>query len=91
MKKKKISELDFETIERIVTMAREEKRPLEAIKKEFGLGEKEISELIKKKFSAADYEIWKKRTLQKKSKPKMVNDDFDELDEKYYIKNKFDS
>ncbi|MDN3707658.1 DUF2805 domain-containing protein [Myroides ceti] len=90
MKKKKISELDYETIERIVAMAREEKKPLLAIKNEFGYAEKEITELIKSKFPADEYEMWKKKIGAKKPKPKVMDDDFDELDSKYYIKNKFD-
>ena len=33
MKKRKISELDNETLERVVTMAQEEKKPFEVLKK----------------------------------------------------------
>lgn len=90
MKKKKISDLTTEAIEQIVTMAREEKRPIETIKKTFGCGEKEIMELIKQKFSPSEYDNWKKKVEAKKAKPKKMADDFDELDAKYYIKNKFD-
>ena len=90
MKKRKISELNYETVERIITMAREEKRPLEAIKNEFGYNEKEITDLLKKKFSAEEYDMWKKRVMMKKPKPKFIDDDLDELDSKYYFKNKFD-
>lgn len=91
MKKRKLSELDKETIDRIVTIAQEEKKPFEAIKNEFGLGEKELTELMKKSLSVDMFELWKKKTQAKKPKPKPLIDEFDEeLDSKYYFKNKFD-
>lgn len=91
MKKRKLSELDKETIDRIVAMAQEEKRPFEVIKNEFGLGEKDLTELMKKTLSTDNFELWKKKTQAKKPKPKVILDEFDEdLDSKYYFKNKFD-
>ncbi|WP_256476025.1 DUF2805 domain-containing protein, partial [Flavobacterium sp. NRK F10] len=45
MKKRKISEFDNQTIERIVNMAQEERRPFETIKEEFGVSENEVTEL----------------------------------------------
>lgn len=88
MKKGKNTELDNETLDRIIAMAREEKKPFEAIRNEFDLSEKEVTEIMKKKFPADEYEAWKKRVAAKKPKPKPL-DDYDDLDSKYYIKNKF--
>ncbi|MFA7446688.1 MAG: DUF2805 domain-containing protein [Flavobacteriaceae bacterium] len=91
MKKYKLSELDKETLERIITIAQEEKKPFEAIRNEFGLGEKELTELMKKTLSPDNFEIWKKKAQAKKPKPKPMVDDFDDdLGSKYYFKNKFD-
>lgn len=91
MKKRKLSELDKETVDRIVAMAQEEKKPFETIKNEFGFGEKELTELMKKTLSTDNFELWKKKTQNKKPKPKPLVDEFDEeLDSKYYFKNKFD-
>ncbi len=91
MKKRKLSELDKETIDRIVAMAQEEKKPFEVIKNEFGFSEKDVSELMKKTLSADNFELWKKKTQAKKPKPKLVLEEFDEdLDSRYYFKNKFD-
>ncbi len=88
MKKSNHLELDRETIERIVILAQEERKPFEEIKKQFGLAEKEVTEIMKKKLSADNFELWKKKTAAKKPKP--VLDDFDdELDAKYYMRNKF--
>jgi uncharacterized protein (TIGR03643 family) len=90
MKKNKKVELDNEQLERVVSMAQEERKPFEVIKAEFGLNENEVTELMRKRFSKDKFEIWKKKAVASKPKPKPVIDDFDDLDSKYYIKNKFD-
>lgn len=91
MKKGKKIELDYHTLERIVSMAKEEKKPFEAIKNEFGLAESEVTKILKEKFSTEQFETWKKRIASKKLKPqKFKDDDLDDLDDKYYFKNKFD-
>ncbi len=43
MRKSKIAELDRETLERLVSMAQEERKPFEAIKEEFGITENEVT------------------------------------------------
>ena len=63
----------------------------EAIKKEFGLPEKDVLDLMKKKLTNEKFELWKKKAVGSKPKPKPIIDDFDDdLEGKYYIKNKFD-
>jgi len=92
MKKNKRTELTWEQNERLVTLALEERNPFEIIKKEFGFAEKEILEIMKKRLTADKFELWKKKAMASKPKPKPPKiDDFDEeLDGKYYIKNKID-
>ena len=92
MKKSKHTELSWEQTEKLVTLALEERNPFEIIKKEFGFAEKEILEIMKKKLTTEKFDMWKKKAQANKPKPKpMKIDDFDEdLDGKYYIKNKFD-
>ena len=92
MKKSNRTELNWEQTEKLVTFALEERNPFEIIKKEFGLSEKEVLEIMKKKMPAEKFEMWKKKSLASKPKPKPTKiDDFDEdLDGKYYIKNKLD-
>ncbi|PZR19231.1 MAG: DUF2805 domain-containing protein [Flavobacterium psychrophilum] len=88
--KKNHTELDREALERIVTLAQEERKPFEEIKKEFGLSEKEVTEIMHKKLSQDNFELWKKKVAAKKPKPKPINSlEDDELDSKYYFKNKF--
>jgi uncharacterized protein (TIGR03643 family) len=92
MRKNKIAELDRETLERLVSMAQEERKPFEAIKEEFGITENEVTEFMRKKLPKDKFELWKKKVTAAKPKPKQINiDEFDDdLDGKYYLKNKFD-
>ncbi|MFT7351739.1 MAG: hypothetical protein ACI9XR_001498 [Flavobacterium sp.] len=92
MKKSKRVELNYEETERLIAMAQEERKPFEAIKAEFNVLETEVTEIMKKKLSKDKFELWKKKAIASKPKPKpTVVDDFDEdLEGKYYIKNKFD-
>ncbi|WP_300566032.1 TIGR03643 family protein [Flavobacterium sp.] len=92
MRKSKIAELDRETLERLVSMAQEERKPFEAIKEEFGITENEVTEFMRKKLPKDKFELWKKKVTATKPKPKQINiDEFDDdLDGKYYLKNKFD-
>jgi len=92
MKRGKNTELDREQSEKLVTLALEERNPFEIIKKELGLAEKEVIEIMKKKLTADKFELWKKKAMASKPKPKPPRiDEFDDdLDGKYYIKNKFD-
>ena len=91
MKKSKKVVLDYQQIERIATMAQEEKKPFEVIKLEFGVTENEVTEIMRKKLSKENFELWKKKVAASKPKPKPVIDDFDEdLEGKYYFKNKLD-
>jgi uncharacterized protein (TIGR03643 family) len=92
MRKSKIAELDRETLERLVSMAQEERKPFEAIKEEFGITENEVTEFMRKRLPKDKFELWKKKVTAAKPKPKQVNiDEFDDdLDGKYYLKNKFD-
>ena len=92
MRKSKIADLDRETLERLISVAQEERKPFEVIKEEFGISENEVTELMRKRLPKDKFELWKKKVTASKPKPKQVNiDDFDEdLDGKYYLKNKFD-
>ncbi len=90
MKKSKRIELNWDQTEKLIALALEERNPFEIIKKEFGLAEKEVLEIMKKKLTTDKFDLWKKKAMASKPKPKQIKiDEFDEdLDGKYYIKNK---
>ena len=86
MKKSKRVELDNEQLERVISMAQEEKKPFEVLKAEFGITENEVTELLRKRLSKENFELWKKKVTASKPKPKpAVKDDFDDLDGKSYM------
>lgn len=84
--------LDYEQLERLVSMALEERKPFEVIKAEFGIPEKDVIEIMRGRLTKDRFEMWRQKASASKPKPKpMIVDDFDEeLDGKYYFKNKFD-
>jgi uncharacterized protein (TIGR03643 family) len=61
MRKSKKIELNYEETERVISMAQEEKKPFEVIKEEFGLTENEVTEIMRKKLSKDNFELWKKK------------------------------
>jgi len=90
MRKNKRVELTREQTSKLVSVALEERNPFDKIKQEFGLSETEVHEIMKTRLNADKYDLWKKKVSAAKPKPKLPKiDDFDEdLDGKYYIKNK---
>ncbi len=90
MRKSKIADLDSENLERLISMAQEERKPFEAIKEEFGISENEVTELIRKKLPKDKFELWKKKVTASKPKPRPIDDELEDLDDRYYMKNKFD-
>lgn len=92
MKKNNRTALDKESIDRIIVLAQEEKKPFEEIKKQFNLPEKEVTEIMRKNLSPDKFENWKKKAGAIKPKPKPKNYNIledDDLDTKYYINKKF--
>ena len=91
MKKSNRLELDYEQSERLVSMALEERKPFEVIKAEFGVLEKEVIEIMRKRLTKDKFELWRQKASASKPKPKPIAvDDFDELTGRYYMKNKID-
>jgi uncharacterized protein (TIGR03643 family) len=91
MKKSSRVELSHDQVERLVAMALEERKPFEVIKEEFDVPEKDVIEIMRKRLPKDKFEFWRQKAAASKPKPKpMVLDDFDDdLDGKYYMKNKF--
>jgi len=72
MRKSKIADLDRETLERLISMAQEERKPFEVIKEEFGISENEVTELLSKRPSKEPFELWKNNFTATKTKPKQI-------------------
>ncbi|MFP9099997.1 DUF2805 domain-containing protein [Flavobacterium sp. RHBU_24] len=90
MKKSSRLELNREALDKIASLAQEEKKPFEEIKAQYGLSEKEVTDIMKKRLSPDGFEAWKKKTAAKKPKPKPLNTlEDDDLDSKYYFNKKF--
>lgn len=91
MRKSKRAELTSELKNQIIAQAEVGKNPLETIKKNFALSEQEVLAVLRAAWSPEKVVIWQKQNLIKpKAKiPKFDHFD-DELEGKYYIKNKFD-
>ena len=62
------------------------------IKEKFEISEKELTEIMRKSLTKDKFEIWKTKALASKPKPKPLKFNTieeDDLDSKYYIKNKY--
>lgn len=91
MKKAKNSDFDAKTLAVITKVASTDKKPFEVLKRDYGLHESEVTSLMKMKLNAEEFEAWKKKTAKAKPKPIKFNPlEDDDLDSKYYFKNKFD-
>lgn len=92
MRKSRRSELTPEQTHQLMVLAQEERHPIEVIRKEFDLTEQEVIDIVRTQINGEKFEMWKKRAQAAKPKPKPPKiDDFDDdLDGKYYIRNKFD-
>ena len=90
MKKNSLEKLEKEAIDKIVKMAREEKKTFDKIKKEFGLSKKEVTEIMRINLAPDYFEVWKKKVAPKKPKPQKFSPiEDDDIDTKYYINKKF--
>ena len=51
----------YEDVSRIIEMAWEDRTPLDAIERTFGLNETSLKKLMKEKLTARSYTLWRKR------------------------------
>jgi uncharacterized protein (TIGR03643 family) len=64
----KLSELDVETIDRVVEMAWEDRTPFAAIETQFGLKEQEVIALMRQEMQYSSFKMWRKRVTGRKTK-----------------------
>ena len=63
MHQKKLTE---DTVHRVIEMAWEDRTPIDAIKKQFSLSEKQIITLMRKHLHPTSFRNWRKRVAGKK-------------------------
>ena len=54
-------ELSDETIDRIISMAWEDRTPFDAIEEQFGLKEQQVIELMRRQLKRSSWKRWRKR------------------------------
>jgi len=65
MHQRKLSE---DTVHRVIEMAWEDRTPIDAIKKQFSLSEKQIIMLMRTHLRPASFRNWRKRVVGRKTK-----------------------
>jgi uncharacterized protein (TIGR03643 family) len=66
--------LNFETTDRIIQMAWEDRTPFEAIEAQFGLKEKDVVELMRREMKRSSFEMWRKRMRGKTTKHRALRE-----------------
>jgi uncharacterized protein (TIGR03643 family) len=61
-----------EDIDRIIGMAWEDRTPFEAIKRQFGIAEKDVIELMRREMKESSFKMWRKRMQGRKTKHEKV-------------------
>jgi uncharacterized protein (TIGR03643 family) len=64
----KLPDLDYETINRIIEMAWEDRTPFEAIESQFGLLEKQVIALMRREMKESSFQMWRERVTKRKTK-----------------------
>jgi uncharacterized protein (TIGR03643 family) len=59
---------DVEIIDRVIEMAWEDRTPFEAIEIQYGLSEKQVIDLMRRKMKASSFKMWRKRVTGRKTK-----------------------
>jgi uncharacterized protein (TIGR03643 family) len=63
-----LTDLDRESIDRIIEMAWEDRTTFEAIALQFGLSEKHVIALMRREMKASSFKMWRKRVSGRKTK-----------------------
>ena len=67
----KLSDID---IDRIIEMAWEDRTTFDAIKFQFGLGEQEVINLMRKEMKLKSFKLWRKRVQRRKTKHSKIRE-----------------
>ena len=67
-KKQKIRTLDTRDIDRVISMAWEDRTPFEAIKNQFNLDESSVIRIMRLELKSSSFKRWRKRVNGRKTK-----------------------
>ena len=73
MKKEKYKSLTLREIDRIISMAWEDRTPFEAIMSQFNLNESAVIRLMRKELKQSSFKRWRKRVTNRKTKHRKLN------------------
>jgi hypothetical protein len=76
MKKSKSIELNWDDTQKLITLAQEERNPFEIIKKDLGIEEKQVLEIMKKSYLLTNLKFGKRKPMQQsqsQSQLKLMN------------------
>ena len=73
MKKEKYKSLTLREIDRIISMAWEDRTPFEAIMSQFNLNESAVTRLMRKELKQSSFKRWRKRVTSRKTKHRKLN------------------
>lgn len=68
MKRKNDSTLSLQEIDRVISMAWEDRTPFEAIQYQFNLNEAEVIQLMRQELKPNSFKRWRKRVSNRKTK-----------------------
>ena len=69
---KSAPELSDETIDRIISMAWEDRTPFDAIEEQFGLKEQQVIELMRRQLKRSSWKRWRKRVQGRVTKHRVL-------------------
>jgi uncharacterized protein (TIGR03643 family) len=67
-----MAQLSERDIDRIIEMAWEDRTPFEAIRAQFGLGEPEVRELMRRYMKPSSFRMWRQRVQGRATKHRML-------------------
>ena len=70
----KLTLLSESEIDRVIEMAWEDRTPFEAIETQFGLNEKDVVELMRKKMKPASFRLWRARMRGRQTTHQLIRD-----------------
>lgn len=69
--------LNAKDIDRIIEMAWEDRTPFDAIKRQFGISEQQVIQLMRREMKLSSFKLWRERVQGRKTKHEKLQADSD--------------